>query len=502
MGNGMSVRERGFTLVEMLVALVVAVSLLGVAATLIKRQNTDIAATNTAEQLRAIGKAALLYSSANEVVASLDLSKPGGLSRIAQYLPANLSSIQASPFDSTYFVLARKQNAGVGLATCASVPSMSVASKIASLLGVNGVYVATRRDGTRAFSGASGTLNATEQFSKDFLEDAAQLGGVGTQPGEDGAVRSVVCYANSTEQAKLEAQADDVWLHRNKDAGHPEWNRMSAPIDMGGYGASNVGGLQMSGAGEISNVGGLRMAETGAIHLQEGNVSLEKGTLRLLSRSSTINFNVDQGVNPGDECRKGDMAVGSEGKILACRLSDDGQGYRFASIGSDVITPATGGQQGMSLSDLNQLWDVVQNFPNKPGPAFVRNGQTKSLVIDIPPGGASREISMMFDLSRPLNRWRQEWRARFTNGHMVLIYAVSMKRGESEQHLIDYQQCHLLDMGTCRLTVRAYAGYKTWVWGAWGGDIVSSSDVAADDKESKHLTANWITRVENPFQPN
>ncbi|WP_321876060.1 type II secretion system protein [Burkholderia cenocepacia] len=489
--------ERGFTLVEMLVALIVAVSLLSVAATLIKRQNTDIAATNAAEGLRVLGKAALLYVSSKGDLGPLHMSKPNDASKLRPYLPPNLASLSVGPFSGEYFVLstvngAHKVANGAGLVACTAVPSMSVASKIASLLGVNGVYVATRPNGSRTFSGTSGTLDPQGQFSRDFLSSVITAANLQAQR-DAVSPASVVCYADSTEQAMREAQMDDVWLHRNQSEGHPEWNQMNASIDMMGHAASNVGALVMAPKGDIQVAG--------------GSVLLESGKLKVLSSSGAINFNPDSGPKAGDTCVKGDMAVGRNGESLTCRLDDDGQTYRYANLARDVLPQVESVGGVVSAKYVMDLVDVVNRFPRVGDRSHVFSNHAHVKEIFIPEGGAPRNFTVVMNFSRSFEDWVKKpvWQHRSTVGHQALIVAIAHKgRGSvsniSNWKVLDYQQCHFEDAGTCRLTVRAYPGWTTRIESVWGGSSDAAEADASLDQQSRELKALISVHMDNPFQ--
>jgi len=509
----------------MLVALTVATSLLAVAATLIKRQNTDIAATNTAEQLHALGDAALLQVSVTQVIHRLiDMSLAGEASEIIKYLPPNLVSLKTSPFDGPYYVLAgNKEQSGAVFLACTRVPSQAVASKIASLLSINGLYVSYRRDGTPAFSGVAGTLSNASPFSKEYLDGVigvAKLPASGTpESGGDksSVLPSAVCYATSTTQTEFRGKDKDVWLHRTSELGHEDWNRMSADIDMNGRKLSNVQQMSINDSG--ATLGTCKSKDS-----QNDEVCLSAASDRRflvgqldLRQNGSIRFANAFGV--GASCQLGQMAVSEEGRLLLCKRTDDNQSYRFAQ--AEGFSPAwpkiqvgKEGRRGIiPFDEANLMERKILDLGNGDGENHVKphvppDQRVWSYPFDVPREGAARELMALVDIRSYENaNWPSDnssiaggknsssaasWAG---TGNAAMIWAIS-----EHNEVLDYEHCHFLaGMGTCRLRIKVLPGMKGVIRMAWGG--ISFGGTTPENSwwlRSIMVQANVI--VDSPFR--
>ncbi|VVE54157.1 type II secretion system protein [Pandoraea fibrosis] len=540
--------QGGFTLIEMLVALTVAISLLAVAATLIKRESTDIAATNTAEQLRVLGDAALLAIGATgEYRSSTDMSKSADAAPIAKYLPPNLASLTVSPFDHPYFVFVRGQGSGEGVLACTRVPSLGVGAKIASLLGVNGLYVSVRRDGTYAFSGVAGTLGQESPFSVRYLGMVRSELDLepGAQPkGDQTAGRpSAVCYATSTTQAEMHKDKD-AWLHRASEPGHEDWNRMNADIDMNGRNLTHVRQMSISlddvaGGGKSSgatlgactsmpeSIDAILFAGKGICLALPKDSYLAVGGLKLFEKGF-LGFSSPGTISVGGQCSAlGQMTMGVGNKVLTCRRFDKGTALKWAdSSGSPPVSLGNSvrdghiefnggvGPNSFALKDIEASILLLGNTSPATGsslplrPDIPNEDRTFQIEKTIPANGAARNITVGLNLY-PLSDHPEglinmlDGAAKHPSvGNAVLLYAI--ERSSGYERVLNYQQCHFpLGFGTCHMTVRMSPGGSTIIRGVWGGISSANGDFYRSDSElvaiRQKTHAKFYFAMDEPF---
>lgn len=256
----------GFTLLEVIVALIVIVSLLSVAAVWLGRYNDRIANELVAGQMRRIGNAVKQYVDDNAAQLSKG-STPARIpwDKVKPYLPPGLDQNTVNPLGQTYegrLRVVTLPNGGKRVDTMIyTVGSTNIATharKIAALIGAGGLYVDWNRS-----NGVTGNKltywTADGQVSDPADLDKFWLGGRLTS-GDLG----LIMYVPSVGDEASDAPDLAGLLHRKAVAGHPEWNRMETDIDMNTSGLNNVGAVNFKGgSGEVTGVKRIQFEKTG-----------------------------------------------------------------------------------------------------------------------------------------------------------------------------------------------------------------------------------------------
>jgi prepilin-type N-terminal cleavage/methylation domain-containing protein len=258
--NSSRSRRRGFTLIELVLALgIMSAALVGIASAIAENQQTvrDIA---TAKHMRVVMDAARSYISANAgtIVANTTINM--NTLRTQGFLPAGIQD--TNPFGQTYRLLIRPVTVagrpfidGLVITTGGRPIELSRLPRVAAVIGADGGFVSNiapynAANITGVFGGWSSTI-ATWNF-----------GGAGNTP--------AVGYLAGTISFNS-FQIND-YLYRVAVPGLPELNRMSTNLDMG---ANDINNAQNVNVNNNITVGGdiLLTAATGDITMAGGTIS-------------------------------------------------------------------------------------------------------------------------------------------------------------------------------------------------------------------------------------
>lgn len=249
---------RGFTLVEVIVALIVLTSMLAVGAVFLARHDDQVANETVAGQMKRLGDAVSHYVDDNYA----SLTGGAGTASInwvdvKPYLPAGIDQNTVNPFGTRYDGALRvvtmpggKKRVDALIYTVpvagATQPDVATHSmKVAQIIGAGGLYL--DHDSRNPGAGAKYWGSYGE------IADQASMGGFfGTAPTAIGQI-FYAPFMRDTSTYGPGTLAGDL-LHRKATAGHPEWNRMETDIDMNSHELNNVDTMAMQGNGVISGV--------------------------------------------------------------------------------------------------------------------------------------------------------------------------------------------------------------------------------------------------------
>lgn len=220
--------QRGFTLMETLVVLVVGVAILGAATIAVGRYGDGLANQAAAQHATTVRKAAEAYI-ADNYGALLTAAGPTAAATITPaallsggYLPAGFNP--ANGFGQSFAVKVIEPVAGrlqaVAITTGGDTVSGQNLRKIAQLVGADGGYVET----AGATAVAQGAFGGWQR----------NLSAFGGSPGAGKLVTAL--FATSSR-----GNDDNGALRRSATAGRPELNRMATSVDMAGNDVTNAG---------------------------------------------------------------------------------------------------------------------------------------------------------------------------------------------------------------------------------------------------------------------
>ena len=247
----------GFTLLEVIVALIVITTMLSVGAVWLSRYNDRVANELVAGQMRRLGDALKHYVDDNAAELSKG-STPAHVpwAKVKPYLPPGLDQNTVNPLGQTYDGRIRVVDLPNGskrvdalIYTNGAVDIAKHSMKIARLLGAGGFYFDWNR--VKGETGNKLTYwNASGQVDDPSSLDSFWFGGHLTQSD-----LSLIMYVPFLGEATSSDPDQDDLLHRKAVAGKPELNRMETNIDMNSNGLDNVGGIAFKGGNrEVTGV--------------------------------------------------------------------------------------------------------------------------------------------------------------------------------------------------------------------------------------------------------
>lgn len=289
------VNQRGFTVIELIVVLIVSVAAIGLGGQYLSSYADAQVNQAAADHMKTVSDAAVKYIKDNysAITATATATTPAVITvpmlKNASYLTSSVTDQNA--YEQTYQVLAL-QPAANKLQTLIvttggeTIPEMSI-RRIAQLSGARGGFISTTNPTT-----AIGSYGGWQM----------SLASYGVSPGA-GHVATALFFDDG-------ALVSD-YLYRGVVPGHPELNRMNTAIDMGGNNLNNtatVNATDANVAGNVSAASGTIVArnqpgEGGVIETQGANgmkMYLENinGTLRLVNNPWNAElFSVDQSGN-------------------------------------------------------------------------------------------------------------------------------------------------------------------------------------------------------------
>lgn len=249
---------KGFTLVEVIVALIVLTSMLAVGAVFLARHDDQVANETVAGQMQRLGDAVSHYVDDNYATLSAGPTTAAiNWAAVKPYLPAGIDQNTGNPIGTRYDGALRVVTMPGGNKRVdaliytvpvagASQPDVSTHSmKVAQIIGAGGLYL----DHDNRNPGA-----AAKYWSSygEIADQASMNGFFGTAPTAIGQI-FYAPFMRDTSTYGPGTLAGDL-LHRKATAGHPEWNRMETDIDMNGHKLNNVDTMAMQGAGAINGV--------------------------------------------------------------------------------------------------------------------------------------------------------------------------------------------------------------------------------------------------------
>lgn len=234
-------RQRGLTLVEILVALVIALGLTALAANMLQQDARRSRNDNSAEWLRIVASGARSYEGANRdaLLASAGPSTPVTVTpaQLAPFLPTGFST--KSAHGQSFEVRFIEPVAG-------QLDGMVMTKGGDSLDGLDLNYIAGAAKGGAGFIDPTNAGQAKGPGG-NWTRPLAAFGG-GTGPGH-------LAYALFYDAAtSLESGA---YLSREAVTGKPELNRMNTAIDMANNNINNVGAVSANTvSGRLTHTGG------------------------------------------------------------------------------------------------------------------------------------------------------------------------------------------------------------------------------------------------------
>ncbi|EAA7727827.1 type II secretion system protein [Salmonella enterica] len=270
------VRQHGFTLIETIVVLTIAVMMIGVGATAYSNYSENLKAKKTAEEIKTIGYAYKTYLSSNRldiINSCLSVLKDGnkkvldnnleisGLTPdecslhmknlqtgLTDYVPAGVKIPERNPYKQTYFgygqVKINENDTAKSVTTPLIVANPSDKTSQSKLEHLTEAKIAQLADPSTGFTyekNGNIEVGGNVLFNFDKINQMAQnnlsAGAIFYTGGSLG-VESELGYLD-------QQTADRRYLVRDKISGHSEYNRMNTDLDMGKNKVSNVTGLQM-----------------------------------------------------------------------------------------------------------------------------------------------------------------------------------------------------------------------------------------------------------------
>ncbi|WP_175885511.1 shufflon system plasmid conjugative transfer pilus tip adhesin PilV [Burkholderia sp. BCC0044] len=255
----------GFTLLEVIVALIVITSMLGVAAVWLGRYNDYVANKMVAGQMRRLGDAVKQYVDANQ--ATLSKEKDGAVKvpwdKVKPYLPAGLDENTVNPLGQTYGGRLRVVTLPNGskrvdtiIYTNGATDVGTHSRKVAKLIGAGGFYFDWNRvkgvvGNKPTYWDANGQVNDPSSLDTFWLNGKLLTSDI-----------SQIMYVPDFGESTSDNPDQDGLLHRKVVADHPELNRMETDVDMNSNSVNNVGSVNMTRSGQINGVNRIQFGKT------------------------------------------------------------------------------------------------------------------------------------------------------------------------------------------------------------------------------------------------
>ncbi len=223
--------QRGFTAFEVMVALIVAIAMLGLGAQYLSNYTDNLANQAAADHMNLVANAATRYIKDNYAVilALAGPLKPATITvpmlKRTGYLPPAMAEL--NPFGQRYQILALKptkpssnQLQTLILTTHGETISEINIRRIAQLLGARGGFISAANEAE-----AQGSYGGWKMALHSY----------GTAPGA-GHLASALFFDDG-------ALVSD-YLYRSSVAGHPEFNRMNTDLDLAGHNLNQAAQVQ------------------------------------------------------------------------------------------------------------------------------------------------------------------------------------------------------------------------------------------------------------------
>ncbi|HAG1943603.1 TPA: prepilin-type N-terminal cleavage/methylation domain-containing protein [Salmonella enterica] len=257
------VHQNGFTLIETIVVLIIAVMMIGVGATTYSNYSENLKAKKTAEEIKTIGYAYKTYLSSNRldiINSCLSVLKDGnkqvldnnleisGLNvdscrlhmknlqtGLANYVPAGVRIPEKNPYKQTYFgygqVKINRNDTAKSVITPLIVANPSNKTSQSKLEYLTGAKIAQLADPSTGFTyekNGNVEIGGNVLFNFDKINQMAQnnlsAGAIFYTGGSLG-VESELGYLD-------QQTADRRYLLRDEVQGHPEYNQMNTDLEM------------------------------------------------------------------------------------------------------------------------------------------------------------------------------------------------------------------------------------------------------------------------------
>lgn len=255
--------QRGFTALETIVVLIVAVAALGLGGQYLSNYADNLSNQAAADHQKAVSDAAVKYIKDNyaAILATATATTPATITvpmlKSTGYLSSSFNN--QNPFGQDYQILALEPTANkletlIVTTGGETVPEMGV-RRIAQLVGAQGGFISAT-DTTKAQGSYGGWQMALSSY--------------GASPGA-GHLASALFFADG-------ALVSD-YLYRNTVAGHPELNQMNTAIDMTGNNVNNAGQVNANKVAAAADVtAGGNVTATGNVNAANANISGETTT--------------------------------------------------------------------------------------------------------------------------------------------------------------------------------------------------------------------------------
>ncbi|WP_155401771.1 hypothetical protein [Chromobacterium violaceum] len=328
--------EAGFALLEVMVALAVLTSMIGLGAVYMNKRNDDLVNQSVANEMQRIGSAAVTYASDKytDLIKSGDGAwvavQPGDLQK---YLPVGIDLKKGNVLGQQYAVSVHivqlpggqyrldpvvytRHAKGVG-----SSPDVADHSlKVAQLMGAGGMYT----DWMGRKSGAAlDYWSSYGELSEQNLLDKAVA---------EGKERGRIFYApfmRGSGQTGDGTLADDV-VHRTAHKDHPKWSTMETTLDMNSNSIINIKDVNLKNIDStirFMNKSILAVDPDNKEHgikLDNPNAykggDFSAGSLSASRELSAGQVNFKNTKNEGDDCSPlGSLTTNSDGHLLSCQ---------------------------------------------------------------------------------------------------------------------------------------------------------------------------------------
>lgn len=295
--------QGGFTLIEVLIALIIAIGIAVIAAEWMQRSQRQQDNANAGEWLRIVAGAARSYERANRaaLTAAAGPTTPVTVTptQLAPYMPAGFSATNA--YGQTFTVRFIEPTAG-------QLDGMVMTTGGDTLDGLNLVQVANAAGGGGGYIDPANAANARGPQG-NWVRALAAFGG-GTGSGKN-------VYALFYDAAAaLDGGAPGDFLSREAVAGQPELNRMSTAIDMANNNINNAGqiganGLIASTTGVRANAIAIGSGVYGAVPYGAETIQIPTGANLRFYNGTTERMVIGSGstVIRGDTQMTGNLAV-------------------------------------------------------------------------------------------------------------------------------------------------------------------------------------------------
>ncbi len=359
---------KGFTLVEVIVALIVLTVMLGVGAVFLARHDDDVANETVAGQMQRLGDAVSHYVDDNytAIIRRGITPLPIDWTAVKPYLPAGIDQNTGNPIGTRYDGVLRlvtlpggNQRIDALIYTVpvagANQPDVATHSmKVAQIIGAGGLYLDhdNRNPGAPAkYWGSYGEIADQASMSTFFGTAPTAIGQIFYAP----FMRDTSTYGPGTLAGDL--------LHRKKTSGHADWNQMETDIDMNSHKLNNVDTMAMKGAtSSITDVGrvdfsnggkhsSIKQDGTGTILAMPASgtfmvsdaTGTTTGTLRAKEVDADANVNADTDVKAAVDVEAGnDLIIDKHDKVAGQSCPSLGH-VGMDSDGNVVMCKSVGG---------------------------------------------------------------------------------------------------------------------------------------------------------------